>query len=333
MQPTQSDVHVNVPLSNFSLMFQQDAEGFVADKVFPGVPVEHQSNVYYAYNRGDFNRNQMKIRAAGTESVGSGYNLNANASYFAPVYALHKDIADQVRNNADAMLNPDLEATRFLTTQALINKEVNFTTTYFSASAGWTTNLGGVNTGVTAGHFLQWNDPKSTPISDIRSAKRSVALAAGGYRPNKLVLGRAVYDQLIDHPDIVERVKFAQKTSEGEAAMVAKNTLAQLFELDEVLVADAIQNTAVEGAAEVNAYIAGRGALLVYTPATPSLMSVAAGLTFNWTGMFGSSVAGTRILSYYMPWLGSQRTEIEAAYAQKMVAPDLGCFFDAAVAA
>src|ERR1039457_6552288 len=116
-QPTQNDVHVNVPLSNFSLFFEQDQEAFVADRVFPGVPVEHQSNVYYTYNRGDFNRNQVKLRAAGTESAGSGYNLNANASYYAPVYALHKDIPDQVRNNADAMLNPDLEATRFLTMQ------------------------------------------------------------------------------------------------------------------------------------------------------------------------------------------------------------------------
>src|SRR4051794_35076494 len=102
-QPTNNDVHVNVPLSNFSLMFEQDGEGFVAEQVFPGVPVDHQSNTYYKYNRGDFNRNTVKIRAAGTESAGDGYNVSATDTYFAPVYALHKDIPDQVRNNADAM--------------------------------------------------------------------------------------------------------------------------------------------------------------------------------------------------------------------------------------
>jgi len=331
-QPTQNDVHVNVPLSNFSLFFQQDAEGFVADKVFPAVPVDHQSNVYYTYNRGDFNRNTVKKRAAGTESAGDGYGLNATASYTADVYALHKDIPDQVRANADAMLNPDLEATRFLSNKMMINKEITWATTYFSSSAGWTTNLTGESSSPSTNQFLQWNDASSTPIVDVRTAKRTVALVGGGYRPNKIVLARDVYDTLLDHPDIVERVKFAQKSQEGEAAVVAKNTLAQLFELDEVLVMDGIINSAVEGASETNAYIASKGALLVYVPDAPSIMSVASGLTFNWTGMFGATVAGSRMLSYYMPWLGSQRTEIEAAYAQKMVAPDLGCFFDSAIA-
>lgn len=311
-------------------MFQQDEAAFVADKVFPVVPVEHQSNVYYTYSRADFNRNLAKKRAAGVETEGSGYNLNANSTYYADVWGLHKDIPDQIRANADSMLNPDLEATRFLTQQMLISKEVNFVNNFFTTSI-WTNQWTGEASSPSTNQFLQWNNSSSTPIEDIRTMKRNVQLTAGGYRPNKLVLGRAVYDALLDHPELVDRIKFSVK-SEGDAALVTKNVLAQIFELDEVLVMDAIQNTAVEGATESNAFIAGKSALLVYTPSAPSLMSVAAGLTFTWTGMFGTTAAGTRILSYYLPWLASTRVEIENAYAQKVVSADLGGFFTAAVA-
>ena len=41
--PTQSDLHVNVPLTNVSVAYMQDKATFIADKVFPRVPVQKQS--------------------------------------------------------------------------------------------------------------------------------------------------------------------------------------------------------------------------------------------------------------------------------------------------
>ena len=41
--PTQSDLHVNVPLTNVSVAYMQDKAHFIADKVFPRVPVQKQS--------------------------------------------------------------------------------------------------------------------------------------------------------------------------------------------------------------------------------------------------------------------------------------------------
>ena len=70
-QPTASSVHVNAPLTSISIAFLQDQSGFVARKVFPAVPVNKQSDRYYIYDRGDFNRDEMKERAPATESAGS----------------------------------------------------------------------------------------------------------------------------------------------------------------------------------------------------------------------------------------------------------------------
>jgi hypothetical protein len=151
-------------------------------------------------------------------------------------------------------------------------------------------------------------------------------------------LSRSVYDTLLDHPTIIDRLKAGQTwKSPGDSPAIANQlNLAQIFEVDEVLIADGIQNTAVEGIPvvnplETNAFIMGNNALLVYTPAAPGLQTPAAGYTFAWTGLFGSSALGSRIKSFYMPWLESTRTEIDSAYAQKLVSADLGGFFSSII--
>ena len=60
-QPTQSDLHVNALLTNFSIQFSQPEDGFVAEKVFPFVPVLKQSDRYAVYSRADFNRNVLRV--------------------------------------------------------------------------------------------------------------------------------------------------------------------------------------------------------------------------------------------------------------------------------
>lgn len=323
-QPTQSDVHVNVPLSNISVMFMQQADAFVASRVFPNIPVLKQSDVYYKYTRGDFNRDEMALRAAGDESAGSGYTLDNTPTYFAPVYAIHKDIPDQVRANSDAVLQPDMEATRFLVNKALIKKERLWATAYFATSIWGTNDITGAATSGT-NQVVYWNDPSSTPIEDIRAAKRSVHLADGGFHPNKLVLGPYVWDKFQDHPDFIDRVKYGQTFP--NAAQVTKKLIAELLELDEILVMEGIYNNAVEGATENPAYIGSKSALLVYSAPNPGLMTPTGGYTFSWTGMFGSGVEGNRISSFRMEWKKLDRVELEMAFTFSLIASEMGQFF------
>lgn len=337
MQPTVSDVHVNVPLTNLTLMYDQEDDAFVADKVFPVISVPNKSDLYWIYNKGDFNRaGVMQRRGPGTESAGGGYRLDT-ASYLAEVWALHKDIADQTRANYDSMLQPDAEATRYLADMARLNRETQWATNYFGPGI-WGINLTGVASAPTAGQFIQWNDPTSTPIDDIRNAKTNVQLQ-GLYRPNTLVLARYVFDRLVRHPSIIDLIKYGQ--TGPEPAIATRSTLAQILELERVLVMDAIQNTATEDSAWTAtnpgtdyspSFIGGKGALLAYTPASPGLMTPGCGYTFAWTGLMGATPTGSRIKSFYMNWLESTRVEIDNAFVQKIVSKDCGCFFANAVA-
>lgn len=343
-QPTLSDVHVNALLTNLSLMYAQEEAAFVARRVFPIVPVTKASDRYVVYSRADFNRNQMRKRAPSTESAGGGYKIDNTPTYSVDVWSLHKDIDDQVRANADAILNLDLEATRWLVNQSLISREVDWASNFFGNV--WTTLKTGVAAAPGANQFLQWNDANSSPIKDVRDAKRSVQLA-GLYRPNKIVLGRPVFDALCDHPDFIDRIKYGQ--TPGRPARVTLDAMAGLFELDEVLVMDAILNTGPEGvgpdsggtdinAGESNKFIGGasgvdgKAALLLYVPPAPGIMTPGAGYTFSWTGFFGATVAGERIKQFYIPQIESTRVEMDAAYAHKLVGKDLGCYFATAIA-
>lgn len=328
MQPTPGDVHVNAPLTNISVAFIQNASDFIASKVFPNIPVAKQSDRYYVYNRGDFNRDEMDLRAPGTESAGSGYSLDNTPTYFADRYSVHKDIPDEVRANADAALNPDREATVFVTSKALIKREKLFVGKYFKTGV-WGTDITGVSSGPSGAQVLQWNDAASDPIKNVRDAKRTIRQSTG-FEPNKLVLGRAVYDALVDHPDIIDRVKYGQTA--GAPAKGTLNALATLFEIDEILVMNAIENTAKEGQTASHSFIGGKHAMLCHSATAPGLMTPTAGYTFSWTGLMGNGIEGNRIRQFRLEREGVDRVEIDMCFDLKVVAAELGYFFNTVVA-
>lgn len=336
ISPSRSDVHVDGPLTNISIAFIQDQESFVADKVFSNIPVNKQSDLYFTYDRGEWNRDDFEVRAPGAESAGSNYTTSTDF-YRAPVQALHRDVADQVRSNQDVPINLDREATQFITNKGLIKREVTWTQNYFvAANPGviWTFVADGNATPSAAfdptdgtgvnNKILFWSDDSSSPIEDVREGKRFIGEETG-FRPNIMTAGRAVYDTLLDHPDIVGRLDRGQ--TPGGPAMTLRENLAALFELEEVLVMDAIQNTAAKGATPVHRYIGGKHALLVYRPPSPGIMTPAAGYTFSWTGFLGASSFGLRILRFRLNRNAADRVEGEMAYDQKKVSADLGYHF------
>ena len=310
--PTLSDVHVNKPLTNLSVGIMQDMNNFVAGKVFPVVPSQAQSDVYFTFPRGYFNRTEAQKRAPGTKAAEKGYDVSTD-NFFCQVRAVAHDVPDQLRANADSPIDLDSQGVELVTRDLMIRREVDFMTNYF------TTNL--------------WtNEVNSTPIEDVRDGKRTV-LESTGLEPNTLVLQKSVYDKLLDHADIIDRIKYGQ--TQGSPAMANTQILAQLFEVNRVLVASGIQNTANEGQTDSHSFIAGKHALLTYSAPAPGLMTPSAGYTFSWTGYAGASAQseGLRIKKYRRPEeFAADRIEAEMAYDLKLVSADLGYFFNGIVA-
>lgn len=324
-KPTQGDVHVSRPLTNISVAYFQDSNDFIADKCFPSIPVDKQADAYWTIPRDAFNRDEMRVRAPGTESAGGGYEVNPDNTYYCHVRAYHHDIPDQVRANTDSPLSSDREATILTTHKALINREVNFANQYFGTGK-WGRDLAGVAGSPTGAQVKKWSDAASTPIEDIRREKREMKEKTG-FMPNTLVMGQDVLDTLYDHPDIVDRIKYGQ-TSPG-AANVDVNDLLALFKIDRILVGSAIQNNAKDGSAEDSNFIMKNGMLMCHSAPTPGIMTPSAGYTFAWKGFLNAGDNGTRMKKFRMEHLESDRVEIQSAYDQKLIAEDLGTFFSA----
>jgi hypothetical protein len=331
MDPNGQSVHVNTPLTNISIAFLQNQSHFIADKVFPNVPVNHRSDRYYTYDQGDFNRDQAQKRAPSTETAGGGYDVDNTPNYFCDVYGIHKDIDDQIRSNADAVLSPDMEATNWVTHQLLIKREKLWGTTFFTGGV-WDNDIDGVAATPNSTQTIKWSDQTSgDPIGDIRAARTTV-LEQTGYMPNTLTIGQQVLDALVDHPDIVDRIKYSGGVGNNTPAVVNLNALAQLFDVDRINVARAIVNSAEKGASASHAFILGKKALLTWSPPTPSLMTPSAGYTFSWRGYMGqTNEFGAAIRRFRLEQIRSDRVEGEMAFDQKVVSSALGYFWDTIV--
>jgi hypothetical protein len=101
--------------------------------------------------------------------------------------------------------------------------------------------------------------------------------------------------------------------------------MARYFNIDRVLVLDAISSTGVEGGTSSINFMAGKHALLCYSAPSPGVMQPTAGYTFAWTGFTGA-VGGFRMKKFRMEPTASDRIEGEVSYDFQIVAPELGYF-------
>lgn len=322
--PTLNQVHVDAILTNASVAYIQSADNFIATKVFPIVPVDKQSDLYFKYTKEDWFRDDAKVRADGAEAAVAGYGLTTD-SYYANVYAVKKAIGDQLMANFDSPLDPLRDGAKF-TAQLMLNRlETQFVTDFVSTGV-WGKDYAGVASSPSTDEFIQWSDlSNSDPIQDIEKAKAYI-LSTTGFEANKLVLGYDVYRVLRNHPDIIDRVKYTGRD------VPDTQYLAQLFGLDEVLVAKAVKNTANEGQTGSYSFTFGKSALLVHAAPNPGLLMPSAGYSFQWRGVsegLGLTV-GTK--QYRVEQNAATFVESQIAFDNKVVAADLGAYFGTAVA-
>lgn len=320
--PTKGQAHIDKALTNMSVAYIQEESNFIADKVFPQIPVKKQSDTYFVYNKGDFFRDEARVRSGSSESAGGEYGVEAADPYYARVHAFHKDVNEQERANYDDPLDADTDATEFVSGKMLIRREVVWADKYFKAGV-WTKEIAGVASNPVEGtSVLKFNDPASDPIKVV--SDQIVRMAGStGFRPNTVVMTPAVFYALKNHPDILDRIKYTQK------GIVTADLIATLFEVDHVHVAWSVVNTAGQGADDEIDFVMGNHMLLAYVNPRPALKKPSAGYIFAWTGLKGAGAYANRIVRIPMDMLGigTERIEGEIAFDAKVIAQDLGVFF------
>jgi hypothetical protein len=334
---TAAQVHLDVPLQNLTVAYMQSTSGFVSDKVFPLVSVEKKSDKYYIYNRADFNRvGEVQKRAPRTRAPQVSLSLSTD-SYFAEVRSLGASLDFETMANEDTALDIEFALTQSVLMRMQIDKELQWVDAFFKPGV-WATDWTGVSGVPAANQVRQWSDYiNSTPITDVVSILRTMLLRSGGVaRPDgiTMVMGREVRDQLINHPTIINRLNGGATPT--NTALVTDAKLAEIFGVKQMLIMDAVQNTAAEGLTEALSFIGGKSVAFYWTPPAAGKMVASAGYTFVWDGLEKASGYGLTINSYSGDWLAregiAKEIEVNMAYDHKVIGTELGSFIATVIA-
>lgn len=316
-------------LSGISIQYAQDTTKYVAERVFPAYDVQYKSDEYLVYPRGWFLRSQVQERPLGGEPPEATYGLTS-ATYSAKEYALAATLDDRERANARPPHDPEDTHIRFLTDNHLIFREIKWAQAFFRTGV-WGKDLTGQATAPAAGlqtsatAIMQWDQANSNPQMAVDELKEFMGLTTGN-EGNVLVLGRSAYTRLKSHPSIIDRTKYTSSDA------VTKDILAAYFEVDEVIVPQAVVNVAPELAPQLgdnvnlNWIINPKGMLLLYRNPVVGAKMLTGGLTFRWSGLLNAGgftlpVFRDRKTRAFSDWFA-----VRQAFDMRVVAPDAGVF-------
>ena len=259
------DVYVDTLLTAISIGYSNP--DYIAPKIAPMVPVPRPTGFIPTYMQSDWFRNNANRRGTGTESRRGSFNLGTDT------YAVKRDsfgfeLADEVRDATVEPYNMDRDGTVFATDKVLMAQELDFATNLFTTGV-WTDATG----------YVAFSDyGASLPLVVITQAMDDIESRVGR-EGNTVVLGKQVFTVLRWHPDLLDTIKYTQR------AILTEDLVASLFGIDRLLIGRGIYTASPEGTAEASVVynrIWGKHMLVLYNPASPSLITPAAVYNFVW---------------------------------------------------
>lgn len=288
----------------------------IADSVMPRVPVGTQEFKYLKYKLDEsFTVPDTKV---GRKSAPNKVEFHADELTAQTAdYGLDDDIPQADLDNAPPNYDPRGRAVEGITDLILLAREVRTAGLVFgsgSYAAGNVLALSGTS---------QWSasptDPANDPVGAIMAALDAVVM-----RPNVLVIGRPAWSVLCRHAKLAAAI-YKNGTSAG---IVSAQAVADLFELDEVVVGEAWVNTARKGQATSLARAWGKHCALIYRD---QLADTRSRTSWGYTAQWGSRVAGARD-NPDIGLRGGQTVRAGESVCELVAAPDLGFLLQNVVA-
>lgn len=309
-QPTHSEIQAIDPvLTNMLVGYMQASDRFVASRVFPAVPLEKQSGTYYIFTKKYWFLDELKARVPGGAFARSGYGVST-ATCLAQLWGLEHPIADEAKSNNQTPMSLEQAGLQWLAQQSLIRKERAFSADFMVNSVWGTTD----NNATT-----DWDDfAAGDPVTDVLTARRTISNNTG-FDGNTMLIGYIVHQALVNHPDIIDRVKYVQQAT----LATVESALSACFGVASYIVGKASYNSANEGQTFSASAIIDDDCLITYVSQTPGIMTASAGYTYAWDGGGGMGQVGT----YRDQSIKSDVLQHSEAWDQKVVATDLGYLF------
>lgn len=296
--------------------------GFIADEVCPRIPVPGEKFIYTKFNTEEaFSIPDVRVGRTGapnTVEFGGVDVTDSTEDYGLDDPVPNKDIKNAQGTNYDP-LDAAAERTALLVRMA---REKRVADLYFNL----TTYLASLRS--TLSGTSQWSDyTNSDPVSAILTMFDSMLV-----RPNVGIVGRAVWTKLRQHPKVVAAVLNNSNGlgGSGAAGVIQRKAVADLLELDDILVGESFANTAKKGQTAAFARLWGKHA--AFLRIDKSVRDTRGGLpTFGFTAQWGDMVGGT-IPDANIGLDGGQKVRVGEHVKELVCFQDVGCFFQNAVA-
>jgi hypothetical protein len=290
----------------------KNAKG-IADAVSPRVPVGTKSFKYTKFTESEeFTLPETRVgrKSKPNEVEFTGTETTESCEDYGLDDPIPQDDIDQAAPNH----NPVSRAVEGVTNLILLDREKRVADAVFALGSYASTHR------TTLSGTGQWSDfTNSNPITDILNG-----LDVPIMRPNIGVIGRAAFTKLAQHPKVVK----AMHGNDGGEGVVTRQYLAQLFELDEVLVGEGWINTAKRGQTPTYVRVWGKHMALLRRDANPAIHG---NLSFCWTAQFGTRLAGAKP-DTDIGVRGGQRVRAWESVKEVLPSNTLGYFIQNAVA-
>jgi hypothetical protein len=260
-------------LNNLSVQYRN--QNYIGDQVFPIIDRVAPKAKIARYLKGAWFRDEAGIRGPGARANRGGFPTDY-ISISTVEYAFAKEVTDEDRRNAKVAgappMSPDMDAIQFVADKIDLRKERLIAGEVLGGT--WSSVAGEDAAGLWAP-----NDSTNTFVEDVLARVETIR-SNTGFKPNCMVIDNGTYNALKKNDALLNRVRYTQK------GVLGKDLLAAVFELDQILIGDAIYSSAKETkagtdftAANVWEKNAGKGsAFLFYRAPSVGLKTPTAGL-------------------------------------------------------
>lgn len=286
---------------------------YIADQVLPRVPVDKQTFKYMRYPIEE--AFTVYDTAVGRKGRPNEINLSAVEDEASTQdHGLEDSVPVTDQDNADSRYDPEGRATMKLTDYVALAREVRVSNAVFSAAnyaAGQKVTLSGTS---------QFSDfANSDPLAVMLAG-----LDACIVRPNLVTMGQAVWTKVRQHPKVVKAVL----GNAGDSGVASRQAVAELLEVEEVLVGRSYLNSAKRGQAASLSRAWGKHIALTYrnrNGGTEGEMSF--GITAQWGGRVVRKEFDSKI-----GLRGATRIVVGESVKELIIASGAGYFIENAVA-
>ena len=295
---------------------------YIADQVLPRVPVGSREFKWLQYNRDEMFT--VPETMVGRKGVPNEVQFGASeVAGFVKDYGLDDLVPNEDLDAAPAGYDPLGRAVEGTSELVALDRELRVRDLVFNTATYPAANR------ATLSGTSQWSDyTNSDPYSAIMAARDGMLMPF-----NTGIIGRLAWSKLRVHPKITAALAPSaagnSSTSNAQGAPATLQAVADLLELDQILVGESWVNTAKSGQTASFSRVWGKHMALLHLNPIASIRGNA--ITFGYTAEYGNRVSGS-IPEPKVGLRGAQRVRVGESVNEIVCASDVGYYFQNIVA-